>query len=29
MVINLKMKIGCLKHGYNLKNENKLLKTWL
>ena len=29
MVINLKMKIGCLIHGYNLKNENKLFKTWL
>ena len=40
MVINLKMKIsclkhgykpknGCLKHGYKPKNENKLFKTWL
>ena len=28
MVINLKMKISCLKHGYKPKNENKLLKTW-
>ena len=29
MVINLKMKISCLKHGYQPKNENKLFKTWL
>ena len=29
MVINLQMKISCLKHGYNPKNENKLFKTWL
>ena len=40
MVINLKMKISCLKHGYKPKmkirktcckptNENKLFKTWL
>ena len=28
MVINLKMKISCLKHGYKPKNENKLFKTW-
>ena len=26
MVINLKMKISCLKHGYKPKNENKLFK---
>ena len=29
MVINLKMNISCLKHGYKPKNENKLFKTWL
>ena len=29
MVINLKMKISCLKHGYKPKNGNKLFKTWL
>ena len=29
MVMNLKMKISCLKHGYKPKNENKLFKTWL
>ena len=29
MVINLQMKISCLKHGYKPKNENKLFKTWL
>ena len=29
MVINLKMKISCLKHGYKPKNENRLFKTWL
>ena len=29
MVINLKMKISCLKHGNKRKNENKLFKTWL
>ena len=29
MVIYLKMKICCLKHGYKPENENKLLKTWL
>ena len=29
MVINLKMKINCLKHGYIPKNENMLFKTWL
>ena len=29
MVISLKMKISCLKHGYKAKNENKLFKTWL
>ena len=28
MVINLKMKISCLKHGYKPTNENKLLTTW-
>ena len=27
MVINLKMKISYLKHGYKPKNENKF-KTW-
>ena len=29
MVINLQMKISCLKHGNEPKNENKLFKTWL
>ena len=29
MVINLKMEISCLKHGYKPTNENKLFKTWL
>ena len=29
MVINLKMKVSCLKHGYKAKNENQLFKTWL
>ena len=29
MVMNLKMKISCLKHGYKPKNENTLFKTWL
>ena len=29
MVVNLKMKISCLRHGYQHKNENKLFKTWL
>ena len=29
MVIILKMKINCLKHGYQPKNENKLFKAWL
>ena len=29
MVINLQMKINCLKHGYKPTNENKLFKTWL
>ena len=29
MVINLKMKISCLKHGYEPKNEDMLFKTWL
>ena len=29
MVINLKMIISCLKHGYETKNENQLFKTWL
>ena len=29
MVINLKMKISCLKHGYKPENETKLFKTWL
>ena len=29
MVMNPKMKISCLKHGYKPKNENKLFKTWL
>ena len=29
MVINLKMKISCLIHGYKPKNENKLFKAWL
>ena len=29
MVINLQMKISCLKHGYKPKNENKLFETWL
>ena len=28
MVINLKMKISCLKPGYKAKNENQLFKTW-
>ena len=28
MVINLKMKISCLNHGYKRKNGNKLFKTW-
>ena len=28
MVINLKMEISCLKHGYKPTNENKLFKTW-
>ena len=28
MVIILKMKISCLKHGYKIKKENKLFKTW-
>ena len=29
MVINLKMKISCLKPGYKAKIENQLFKTWL
>ena len=29
MGINQKMKISCLKHGYEPKNENKLFKSWL
>ena len=29
MVINLKMKISCLKHGYKPTNENKLFTRWL
>ena len=29
MVINLQMKISCLKHGYKPKSGNKLFKTWL
>ena len=29
MVVNLKMKVSCLKHGYKAKNENQLFKTWL
>ena len=29
MVINVQMKIRCLKHGYKPSNENKLFKTWL
>ena len=29
MVINLQMKIGCIKHGYKPTNGNKLFKTWL
>ena len=29
MVINLEMKISCLKHGYKPTNENKLFKTWI
>ena len=29
MVINLKMKISCLKHGYKPKNENNLFKARL
>ena len=27
MVINLKMKISCLKPGYKAKNENQLFKN--
>ena len=29
MVMNLRMKISCLKHGYKSTNENKLFKSWL
>ena len=29
MVINVQMKIRCLKHGYKPSNENQLFKTWL
>ena len=29
MVMKLKVKISCLKHGYEAKNENKLFKTQL
>ena len=30
MVINIQMKISCLKHGYKPTNENNpLFKTWL
>ena len=29
MLINLQIKIRCLKHGYKPTNENKLFKTWL
>ena len=28
MVINLQMKISCLKGGYTPTNENKLFKIW-
>ena len=28
MGINLQMKINCLKHGYQPKNEKKLFRTW-
>ena len=27
--MKLKMKIICLKQGYQPKNQNKLFKTWL
>ena len=29
MVINVQVKIRCLKHGYKPSNENKLFRTWL
>ena len=29
MVIKIRMKISCLKHGYKPTNENKLFKTRL
>ena len=29
MVMNPKMKISCLKHGYKPKNEYKLFRAWL
>ena len=29
MVINVKMEISCLKHGYKPTNVNKLFNTWL
>ena len=29
MVINIKMEISCLKHGYKPTNVKKLFKTWL
>ena len=29
MIIILQLKLSCLKHGYQPKNENKLFKTWL
>ena len=29
MITILQLKLSCLKHGYQPKNENKLFKTWL
>ena len=29
MIINVQMKINCLKHGYKPINENMFFKTWL
>ena len=29
MIINLKMEISYLKHGYKPTNDNKLFQTWL
>ena len=29
MIISLQMKINCLKHGYEAKDENQFFKTWL